>query len=119
MDRQAVVRAFINLLDNAIKFSKEQKRIVVHLRRINQHMRLEVEDFGIGIPEQEQKRIFEKFYRVEGSLVHNTKGSGLGLTLVAHIMSAHGGRVEVQSRVEAGSIFTLVFPLAENENLHG
>ncbi|HQG46924.1 MAG TPA: ATP-binding protein, partial [bacterium] len=73
-----------------------------------------VTDRGIGIPEAEQQRIFEKFYRVESSLVRSTGGSGLGLALVEHIMAAHGGRVLVESRLGRGSTFTLVFPVRQN-----
>ena len=67
-----------------------------------------VKDTGIGIPRSEQKKIFDKFYRGEDSLVHETKGSGLGLALVRHIMEAHGGAVEVESTPGKGSTFTLL-----------
>lgn len=116
MDRQAMMRALINLLDNAMKFSKEEKMIGVRVLTKENTVRIEVEDFGIGIPEKEQQRIFEKFYRVESSLVHNTKGSGIGLALVAHILAAHGGRVEVQSRIGKGSTFSLVLPVVNVHN---
>ena len=74
-------------------------------------MLVSVQDRGIGIPKPEQKKIFEKFYRAESSLVHTTKGSGLGLALVRHIMEAHGGSIEVASAPGEGSTFTLVLPL--------
>jgi two-component system phosphate regulon sensor histidine kinase PhoR len=69
-----------------------------------------VTDHGIGIAPADQKRIFEKFVRVETGLVHDVKGAGLGLSLVQQIMRAHGGRVEVSSTLGEGSTFTLVFP---------
>jgi signal transduction histidine kinase len=72
---------------------------------------LSITDRGIGVPKGEQKKIFEKFYRAENSLVHETKGSGLGLALVRHIMQAHGGSVEVESVPGQGSTFTLRLPL--------
>ena len=72
-----------------------------------------VTDRGIGIAKAEQKKIFEKFYRAEDSLVHETKGSGLGLSLVRHIMEAHGGAVEVESAPGKGSTFTLVLPVGK------
>jgi signal transduction histidine kinase len=78
-------------------------------------VRVSVSDRGIGIPRSEQRKIFEKFYRVESSLVHTTKGSGLGLALVHHIMDAHGGRVEVTSSPGEGSTFSLVLPLRAPE----
>ena len=73
-------------------------------------MLISVTDRGIGVAKGEQKKIFEKFYRGEDSLVHETKGSGLGLSLVQHIMEAHGGSVEVESAPGKGSTFTLVLP---------
>jgi len=111
MDAEAVQQAFMNLLDNAMKFSMDQKQIDVHLYQNSKNIILAVSDRGIGIPQQEQRRIFEKFYRVGSSLVHNTKGSGLGLSLVKYIMGIHNGRVIVKSRVGEGSTFSLVFPV--------
>ena len=73
-------------------------------------VRISVKDRGIGVAKSEHKKIFEKFYRAEDSLVHETKGSGLGLSLVKHIMDAHGGWVEVDSSPGRGSTFTLVLP---------
>jgi two-component system, OmpR family, phosphate regulon sensor histidine kinase PhoR len=110
-DREAVIQALVNLLDNAVKYSGDEKRIIVRLMPDDGGLRLSVADRGIGIPAEEHLKIFEKFYRVESSLVHTTRGSGLGLTLVEHIMVVHRGRVEVQSRPGEGSVFTLVFPL--------
>jgi signal transduction histidine kinase len=72
---------------------------------------ISVTDRGIGVAKADQKRIFEKFFRAEDSLVHETKGSGLGLALVSHIMEAHGGSVELQSAPGRGSTFTLVLPV--------
>jgi signal transduction histidine kinase len=75
-------------------------------------VKLEVSDHGIGIPATEQDKIFEKFYRCGDPLVHNIKGSGLGLSLVRHIVSAHGGKVKVESAPEKGSKFTIELPLS-------
>jgi len=74
-------------------------------------VKLEVEDHGIGIASRDQTKIFEKFYRAEDPLVHNTKGSGLGLSLVQHITRAHGGDIEVESTPGRGSKFILSLPL--------
>jgi signal transduction histidine kinase len=74
-------------------------------------VKLEVADHGIGIARNEQSKIFEKFYRAGDPLVHNTKGSGLGLSLVRHIAHAHGGEVKVESAPGKGSRFTLTLPL--------
>ena len=111
IDREAVAQALINLLDNAVKFSPGNKKIEIDLARERNTLLLSVRDHGIGIGEADQKRIFEKFYRAGSSLVHNTKGSGLGLSLVRHIMEVHGGTVTVRSKQGAGSTFALVFPI--------
>ncbi len=111
LDPEAVSQALINLLNNAIKYSPEQKAIQVSVRREADRVLLSVSDRGMGIPRSEHIRIFEKFYRVETSLVHTTKGSGLGLALVQHITEAHGGQVEVQSTPGEGSTFTLSLPV--------
>lgn len=115
VDEKAVEEALSNLIDNAIKYSRENKSIAVKTFKKNQNMVIEVEDKGIGIPEADQKRIFEKFFRVSTGLVHDTKGSGLGLSLVKHIMAGHGGDVFVESKFGKGSKFTLVFPF-DNKN---
>jgi two-component system phosphate regulon sensor histidine kinase PhoR len=109
-DREAVAEALINLLDNAMKYSGEWKEITVRTQRAPGELHVEVEDRGIGIAREHHRRIFETFYRVPSGLVHDTKGSGLGLSLVKHIMDAHGGRVDVESAAGKGSTFRLVFP---------
>jgi signal transduction histidine kinase len=111
LDPEAISQAVINLLNNAIKYSSEEKSIKVSVRRELDRVLLAVSDRGIGIPRSEHRRIFEKFYRVETSLVHTTKGSGLGLALVQHITEAHGGRVELASAPGEGSTFTLSLPV--------
>jgi signal transduction histidine kinase len=88
----------------------------VNLYRENGSVKLEVIDHGIGIPGREQEKIFEKFYRVGDPLVHNTKGSGLGLSLVRHIAHAHGGEVSVDSTPGQGSKFTIQLPVQESAN---
>jgi signal transduction histidine kinase len=111
LDPEALSQALINLLNNAIKYSPEQKAITVSVRREQDRVLLSVSDRGMGIPRSEHRRIFEKFYRVETSLVHTTKGSGLGLALVQHITEAHGGHVELKSTPGEGSTFTLSLPV--------
>jgi signal transduction histidine kinase len=111
VDREAIARSLLNLVNNALKYSKDQKYIAVSLHRTNGQVNLEVRDHGIGIPPNEQEKIFEKFYRCGDPLVHNIKGSGLGLSLVRHIARAHGGDVLVESTPEKGSKFTIALPL--------
>ncbi len=115
VDREAIARALVNLVNNALKYSDNEKFLGVRLYRENSLLKLEVSDRGIGIERHEQSRIFEKFYRTCDPLVHNTKGSGLGLSLVRHITQAHGGEVEVESMPGRGSKFTVSLPLARPE----
>jgi len=116
VDREAMARSLLNLVNNALKYSQDRKFIGVNLFRDNGSVKLEVVDHGIGIPEQEQQKIFEKFYRVGDPLVHNTKGSGLGLSLVRHIVQAHGGQVVVDSAPGRGSKFTITLPVDRQTN---
>ncbi len=107
-DPDAVAQAVVNLLDNAAKYSGDSKFVGVRLLAEDSAVVFEVEDHGIGVPADEQEKIFQQFYR---SGTRSGKGGyGLGLYLVKHIMDAHGGRVEVESEVGRGSRFRLVFP---------
>ena len=117
VDREAIARALVNLVNNALKYSDNEKFLGIRLYREQSVLKLEVSDRGIGIERHEQSRIFEKFYRTCDPLVHNTKGSGLGLSLVRHITRAHGGDVEVESTPGRGSKFTLSLPLANQSTM--
>lgn len=114
-DCEAVSQAVINLIDNAFKYSTDKKVIKIVTGREKDYAFIEVSDQGIGIPQEDQERIFEKFYRVSTGEVHNVKGTGLGLTLVKHIMEAHGGKVTLKSRQGEGSTFRLSFPLTNKK----
>lgn len=111
VDREAIARALVNLVNNALKYSDREKFLGVKLYKDQKAVKLEVVDHGIGIDRRDQTKIFEKFYRAGDPLVHNTKGSGLGLSLVRHISQAHGGDIEVESSPGRGSKFTLSLPL--------
>jgi signal transduction histidine kinase len=112
IDRDALAQAISNLLDNAIKYSGEVKRLSLTAQTRGAELSIEIADHGIGIPRAERVKIFEKFYRVGDGLVHDVKGSGLGLSLVKHIIEAHHGTVSVESEVGQGSRFTIRLPLA-------
>jgi signal transduction histidine kinase len=115
VDREAIARSLLNLVNNAVKYSATEKYLGVHLYHRNAGVHIEVVDRGIGIPLKEQLKIFEKFYRVGDPLVHNTKGSGLGLSLVRHIVQAHGGVVAVESAPGRGSKFIITLPVQNSE----
>ncbi len=124
-DSEALGQALLNLVNNAIKYSRETRSITLSVRLspatpragdgAGDRVVISVADRGIGVPKAEQRKIFEKFYRGEASLVHETKGSGLGLSLVEHIMEAHGGSVEIESTPGKGSTFTLVLPRTQKK----
>jgi len=107
-DNDAIQQVIINLLDNAIKYSWKNKEIRVSLVSDKDKIRMEFEDKGIGIPEDEIKSIFEKFYRVNKTMKDGIGGTGLGLTLVKEIIEAHNGEILVESKLNEGSKFTVL-----------
>ncbi|NJK86110.1 MAG: HAMP domain-containing histidine kinase [Bacteroidales bacterium] len=114
-DKEAIAEAFINLVDNAIKYSHERKEINIRTGLVQNAVFIQVEDRGIGISPKDQKYIFDKFYRVsEKNLANKVKGSGLGLAIVKHIMDAHKGKAEVESIPGSGSVFRLTIPFSKN-----
>jgi len=110
-DSEAISEAVINLIDNAVKYSADRKEIKILTGLERDYVFVEVDDKGIGINEENQKKIFDKFFRASEGLVHSTKGTGLGLTLVRHIMDAHHGEIKVKSKPGEGSSFKLNFPI--------
>jgi signal transduction histidine kinase len=115
IDREALAQAVLNLVDNAVRYSDQAKRIEVSVRLLDGDIAVEIADQGVGIPKAEHQLIFEKFYRVSTGLVHDTKGSGLGLAIVKHIVEAHRGRVTVESAPGEGSRFTILLPTTRRE----
>jgi signal transduction histidine kinase len=113
VDKDAISQALLNLLSNAVKYSDERKNIKVEVFKNSSSAMISVADQGMGIPNEERKKIFEKFYRVKSTRGEEKRGSGLGLTLVKHIVEAHGGTIEVESIVGEGSKFTMRIPLQE------
>lgn len=119
IDREAIARSLVNLVNNALKYSDRERFLGVRVYRSGAWVRVEVSDRGIGIPRSEHAKIFAKFYRVGDPLVHNTKGSGLGLSLVRHIADAHRGDVHVDSSPGRGSTFTLSLPVSSGDASDG
>ncbi len=112
VDREAMAQVVLNLLHNAVKYTGDEKRIRLRARRAGRNVAIEVEDNGSGIRPKDQKRIFERFYRGDDLLSRQTEGTGLGLAICKKIVEAHGGRIEVESRVGEGSTFRVLLPAA-------
>ncbi len=116
-DKETIYEALVNLMDNAIKYSQEEKFIAIRTKLRGEHAIIEVQDKGIGIPKENLKQIFDKFFRVSEGNVHTIQGAGLGLSLVTSIMEAHGGNIELESKLGEGSTFRLVFQLSEAQQI--
>jgi signal transduction histidine kinase len=114
IDPDAIAQAFINLLDNAVKYSGDSKEIGVKLSETGDTVMISVIDHGVGIASEERAKVFEKFYRVGNCMVHDVKGSGLGLSIVKHIIEAHDGRVSVESEPGRGSAFMISLPVEQS-----
>jgi two-component system sensor histidine kinase SenX3 len=113
-DATQLVSAITNLLDNAVKYSEPGQAVVVTAVSLDGRVVLRVQDHGIGIPNRDLERIFERFYRVDKARSRATGGTGLGLSIVRHVAEAHGGDVTVESTEGEGSTFWLSLPLADD-----
>ncbi|MGE5380485.1 MAG: ATP-binding protein [Methylocystaceae bacterium] len=109
-DRDLLIQVFTNLFDNAIKYSEPPARISINIINNRDHVKVEVHDQGIGISESELSRVYERFYRVDKARSRQTGGAGLGLSIVRHIIEAHGGTVGVTSILGEGSTFYFELP---------
>jgi two-component system phosphate regulon sensor histidine kinase PhoR len=109
-DKNRVEQVFTNLIDNAIKFNKDKGFIKIYSHDVNGKVKIIVEDSGIGIPEKDIPRIFERFYRVDKARSRELGGTGLGLSIVKHIVELHGGIVGVESIEDFGSKFWFILP---------
>jgi signal transduction histidine kinase len=118
IDKEAAEQALENLLSNAMKYSPEHREIVVEVDQVDQYGVVRVRDRGIGIPTRLQRKIFNKFFRIQADAGSGPHGTGLGLAIVDHVMQGHNGFVRVDSEPGRGSTFTLHFPLHVGES-HG
>lgn len=114
MDGELIARAVQNLLSNAIKYGKDGKHVYVELECLEQEVQIRVTNYGLVIPEESIKHLFDKFYRVERSRNVKTGGTGLGLNIVQEIVHLHGGRIQVTSGA-SGTCFTIALPLHKEE----
>lgn len=114
MDGELIARAVQNLLSNAIKYGKDGKHVYVELECLEQEVQIRVTNYGLVIPEESIKHLFEKFYRVERSRNVKTGGTGLGLNIAQEIVHLHGGRIQVTSGA-SGTCFTIALPLHKEE----
>ncbi len=116
-DKKLITQALINLLDNAIKYSPLNEKVIVTVKKRKDKALISVKDRGPGLPKKEISRIFRRFYRSEKHRSRSTGGFGLGLSLVKHIMEAHNGEIKVKSDLNRGSEFTISLPLRDNKSL--
>ena len=114
-DKRHIASVVYNLLDNALKYSAGVPKISVHILDRSTFLELRVTDNGIGISNEYKAKIFEQFFRVPSGDRHNTKGYGLGLSYVHHIVKGHRGLIEVESEVGKGSTFIVKLPVAETD----
>ena len=105
-DREQIKRVFINIVGNAIKFTPQNGKITIHSKKIDKYVQVDITDTGCGIPPEAEQTIFEEFYRVDNAINQQVKGSGIGLTLVKHIIEAHNGKIWVKSKMNSGSTFS-------------
>jgi signal transduction histidine kinase len=115
-DRQRISQVLINLINNAIKYSPGKKRIIITLEKNSDDLIVSVEDFGMGIPDGERERIFERFFQAQNPATQTFPGLGLGLYISKEIIEQHGGRIWVNSREGKGSTFYFTLPLKNNVN---
>ena len=116
-DRDQLIMAFQNLIENAINYSPENTKVSVSASIIEGLVEISVADQGIGISESELERIFERFYRIDPARSRETGGTGLGLSIVKHVALNHGGDIKVWSKLNVGSTFALRLPIAPDESI--
>jgi two-component system phosphate regulon sensor histidine kinase PhoR len=113
MDEMHLINVFTNLIDNALKYTRQNPDIVIRTSNTRIGLTVRVSDNGIGMTASQQKKIFDKFYRVPTGDVHDVKGFGLGLAYVKTIVELHGGSIQVNSESGKGSTFEVYLPFEQ------
>lgn len=108
-------QVFINLIDNAIKYTDKGK-IIINIKNVKENINISIEDTGIGIPDEDVDRIFERFYLVNKARTRKEGGTGLGLSIVKHIILNHNGKIKVESKIDVGTKFLIKLPIVQNKN---
>jgi two-component system phosphate regulon sensor histidine kinase PhoR len=109
-DRIHLTNLLYNLIDNAVKYTEKEPRLLISTRSDDEGITLSIADNGIGIPPGEQRKVFDRLYRVPTGNVHNTKGFGLGLSYVKNVVERHHGRITLESTPGQGSTFHIFLP---------
>jgi two-component system phosphate regulon sensor histidine kinase PhoR len=110
-NREDLTRVFTNLVDNAIKYNRKDGKVLVRAQANDAFIQVEVQDTGLGIPQQEVEKIFDEFYRVKSQETQGITGTGLGLSIAKKILEAHNGHIEVESKIRQGSTFRVLLPI--------
>src|SRR5699024_11866677 len=109
-DQERMSQVIINLIDNAINYTPDQGHVELTIEEQEEHVAIIVSDSGMGIPNKELPRIFQRFYRIDKARARNSGGTGLGLAIVKHIIEVHRGEVKVESEVNKGTEITVLLP---------
>ena len=113
-DEELTFQVWMNLIDNAIKFSKQNGKITIDVKEENDEVVVKIKDNGMGMSKEEQERIFTRFYQIDKS--HSQEGSGLGLSIVKSIIDLSDGKIEVESKENSGTTFTIKLPIEKENN---
>ncbi len=112
-DRDRLEQVFLNLISNAVKYSPQADTVAIRISTLDKNVIVRVQDFGVGIPQEHQGKIFERFYRVSDETTKAFPGLGMGLYISSEIVKRHGGEITVESEEGKGSQFTVSLPLRE------
>ncbi len=118
VDKERISQVIINLLSNAIKYTPRYGKIEILIKDSDSDLVIQIKDNGVGISEEELPYIFERFYRADKSRNRKTGGAGIGLAIVKSVVHAHGGKVEVTSKKEVGSVFRVILPRSNRKTIH-